>query len=64
MKNKTITVVFKSIALFLSWLTQSPLLLILDGRWKLLSKCLQVVLFLVSPMMNWFGSCISFIIYE
>ncbi len=64
MKSKTITIVFKSIALFLSWLTLSPLLPILDGRWKLLPKCLRVVLFLVSPMMNWFGSCISFIIYE
>ena len=41
----------KSIALVLSWLTLSPLLLILDGRWKLLPKWLRVVLFLVSPMM-------------
>ena len=51
MKSKTITVVFKSIALFLSWLTLSPLLLILDGRWKLLPKWLRIVLFVLSPMM-------------
>lgn len=44
-------VIIKSIALFFSWLTLSPLLLILDGRWKLLPKWLRVVLFLVSPMM-------------
>ena len=41
----------KSIALFLSWLTLSPLLLILDGRWKLLLKWLCIVLFVLSPMM-------------
>ena len=34
----------------LSWLILSPLLLILDGRWKLLPKWLRIVLFLVSPM--------------
>lgn len=48
MKNH---VAIKSIALFLSWLTLSPLLLIFDGRWKLLPKWLRVVLFVVSPMM-------------
>lgn len=47
MKNHTI---IKSITLFLSWLTLSPLLLILDGRWKLLPKWLRIVLFLLSPM--------------
>lgn len=47
MKKHTI---FKSIALLLSWLTLSPLLLILDGRWKLLPKWLRIVLFLLSPM--------------
>ena len=41
----------KSIALFLSWFTLSPLLLILDGRWKLLPKWLCIVLFVLSPMM-------------
>ncbi len=48
MKKHTI---LKSIALLLSWLTLSPLLLILDGRWKLLPKWLCIVLFLLSPMM-------------
>ena len=41
----------KAIALLLSWFTFSPLLLILDGRWKLLPKWLRVVLFVLSPMM-------------
>lgn len=41
----------KAIALLLSWLTLSPLLLILDGRWKLLPKWLRIALFVVSPMM-------------
>jgi hypothetical protein len=41
----------KAIALLLSWLTLSPLLLILDGRWKLLPKWLRIVLFALSPMM-------------
>ena len=44
-------VVFKSIALIFSWLTLSPLILILDGRWKLLPKWLRIVLFVLSPMM-------------
>lgn len=44
-------IVFKLIALIFSWLTLSPLLLILDGRWKLLPKWLRVVLFVLSPMM-------------
>jgi len=48
MKKHTI---LKSIALLLSWLTLSPLLLILDGRWKLLPKWLRIVLFVLSPMM-------------
>lgn len=43
--------VIKFIALFISWLTLSPLLLILDGRWKLLPKWLRIVLFVLSPMM-------------
>ncbi len=41
----------KVIALSLSWLTLSPLLFILDGRWKLLPKWLRIVLFVLSPMM-------------
>ena len=41
----------KSIALFLSWITISPLLLVLDGRWKLLPKWLRIVLFVLSPLM-------------
>ena len=51
MKNKTITNILKGVALFLSWLTLSPLLIILDGRWKLLPKWLRIVLFVLSPMM-------------
>ncbi len=35
----------------LSWLLVSPLLLILEGRWKLLPKWLRVLLFILSPMM-------------
>ena len=42
--------IIKPILLFLSWLTLSPLLLILDGRWKLLPKWLRIVLFVVSPL--------------
>ena len=48
MKKHTI---LKSIALFFSWLTLSPLLLILDGRWKLLPKWLRMLLFFLSPLM-------------
>ena len=44
-------VLIKAIALLLSWLTLSPLILILDGRWKLLPKCLRIVLFVLSPML-------------
>ena len=44
-------IVIKSIALLLSWLTLSPLLLTLDGKWKLLPKWLCIVLFVLSPMM-------------
>ena len=41
----------KSIVLIASWLTLSPLLLILGGRWKLLPKWLRILLFVLSPMM-------------
>ena len=51
MNNKTTTNILKGVALLLSWLTLSPLLLILDGRWKLLPKWLRIVLFVLSPMM-------------
>ncbi|MBQ6101630.1 MAG: hypothetical protein IJK36_08530 [Bacteroidales bacterium] len=51
MKNKTLTNALKCIVLAISWLTLSPLLLIMDGRWKLLPKWLRIVLFIISPMM-------------
>ena len=51
MKNKTLTIVLKTFALAVSWLTLSPLMLILDGHWKLLPKWLRIVLFVMSPMM-------------
>ncbi len=41
----------KYVALFISWLTISPLLLILDGHWKLLPKWLRILLFFLSPLM-------------
>jgi hypothetical protein len=44
-------IALKSLALFISWLTLSPLLLILDGRWKLLSKRLRKLFFFFSPLM-------------
>ena len=44
-------VLIKAIALLLSWLTLSLLMLVLDGRWKLLPKWLRIVLFVLSPMM-------------
>ena len=50
MENKKPGTMIKSIVLIASWLTLSPLLLILDGRWKLLPKWLRIVLFLLSPM--------------
>ena len=51
MKNKTLVKGLESIVLTVSWLTLSPLLLIFDGRWKLLPKWLRIALFVVSPMM-------------
>ena len=44
-------IILKSIALFISWLIFSPLLFILDGRWKLLPKWLRILLFFLSPLM-------------
>lgn len=51
MRYKSLSIILKAVVLAISWLTLSPLLLILDGRWKLLPKWLRVLLFLVSPMM-------------
>jgi len=51
MENKKPGTMIKSIVLIASWFTLSPLLLILDGRWKLLPKWLRIVLFVLSPMM-------------
>lgn len=56
-------IVFKSIALFFSWLTLSPLLLILDGRWKLLPIWLRIVLFVLSPMMMAVIAAVAFLCY-
>lgn len=50
MENKKQNTILKAIVLFASWLTLSPLLLILDGRWKLLPKWLRIVLFVFSPL--------------
>lgn len=41
----------KYTALLLSYLTLSPLLLILDRRWQLLPKWLRITLFVLSPLM-------------
>ena len=51
MENEKPNTLLKSMVLAASWLTLSPLLLILDGRWKLLPKWLCIVLFVLSPMM-------------
>ena len=51
MRYKSLSIILKAVALAISWLTLSPLMLIFDGRWKLLPKWLRIVLFLVSPMM-------------
>ena len=51
MENEKSNTLLKSIALAASWFTLSPLLLILDGRWKLLPKWLRIVLYVLSPMM-------------
>lgn len=48
--NKTKTNILKRTALAVSWLTLSPLLFILDGRWKLLPIWLRIVLFVLSPL--------------
>lgn len=61
MKKHTI---LKSMTLFLSWLTLSPLLLILDGRWKLLPKWLRIVLFVLSPMMLVVMAVAAFLGYD
>ncbi len=43
-------IVLKSFALFLSWLTISPLLLVLDHRWQLLPTWVRIVVFVLSPL--------------
>lgn len=50
MKNKSLITTLKAVALAVLWLALSPLMLILDGRWKLLPKWLRIVLFVFSPM--------------
>lgn len=49
----------KALALIISWLTLSPLLLILDGRWKLLPKWLRIVLFMLSPLILLFVAAVA-----
>ena len=51
MRKQTLNQILKIISLILSWATLSSLLLILDGRWKLLPKWLRIVLFVLSPLM-------------
>ena len=51
MENEKTNTLLKSIVLAASWLTLSPLMLILDGHWKLLPKWLRIMLFVLSPMM-------------
>lgn len=51
MENKKKNTILKAVVLVVSWLTLSPLLLIFDGRWKLLPKWLRILLFLLSPLM-------------
>lgn len=64
MKNKTLVKGLESIVLAVSWLTLSPLLLILDGRWKLLPKWLRIVLFVVSPLMLIIMALVAFWGYD
>ena len=61
--NKTKTNILKGTALAFSWLTLSPFLLILDGRWKLLPKWLRIVLFVLSPMMLVIIAAVAFLCY-
>ena len=63
MKNKTLTITLKAVALVISWLSLLPLLLILDGRWKLLPKWLRIVLFVLSPMMLVIIAAVAFLCY-
>lgn len=51
MENKKQNTIVKAVVLAISWLTLSPLLLFIDGRWKLLPKWLRILLFLLSPLM-------------
>lgn len=63
MENKKQDTILKAIVLAATWLTLSPLLLILDGRWKLLPKWLRIALFVVSPMMLIVVSVCAFLGY-
>ena len=64
MENKKQNTILKAIVLFASWLTLSPLLLILDWRWKLLPKLLRIALFVVSPMMLIVLTVVAFLGYD
>ena len=63
MKNKSSQNTIKAVALLASWLTLSPLLLILVRRWKLLPKWLRIVLFVLSPMMLVIIAAVAFLCY-
>ena len=63
MRKQTLNQILKIISLILSWATLSPLLLILDGRWKLLPKWLRIVLFVLSPMMLVIIAAVAFLCY-
>ena len=63
MKNKSSQNTIKAVALLASWLTLSPLMLILDGRWKLLPKWLRIVLFVLSPLMLACVAVVAFLCY-
>ena len=63
MRKQTLNQILKIISLILSWATLSPLLLILDGRWKLLPKWLRIVLFVLSPMILACVAAVAFLCY-
>ena len=63
MSKQILVKILKIISLILSWATLSPLLLILDGRWKLLPKWLRIVLFVLSPMMLVIIAAVAFLCY-
>lgn len=63
MKNEALITIFKGMTLTVFWFTLSPLLLIFDGRWKLLPKWLRIVLFVVSPLVLVLLVAIAFFCY-